>query len=145
MRYCRRHGNQRRGYSLVEAMMGLFCISLMMVAIFSVASFLRSAAIVSRGSAILEAYSVSVAETIDQDMRDGIDISDVNYNEDARIQNDSISADVQIDWQDGVFGKRLYQVQVICREKTTNRTLTVRFFLREQSQAVSDNPVVSAG
>lgn len=124
------HKQQRRGFTITETLFGLVCISLVMAAMVSVTVFLRNSATSVRANALLETYAVSVAETIEQDLKDGVDITHHNYNEDDRLENASIRSQINIDWESDVFGEMLYQVEIVCEEKKSNTTSTIRFFMR---------------
>lgn len=121
---------QRCGLTLTEALFSLVCISLLMIAILSVTSFLKSISASARASATIEAYTLSIAETITQDLADGYDITDMDYNEDARFKNPNIYKEITLEWQEDVFGEMLYWVKVECIDKDTKTERVSQFFLR---------------
>lgn len=129
----KRTPKQRHGYTLAEALLSLVCISFVILAVVSSTSFIRNSAQSIRGQALIETYMVSVAETITQDLQDGVDISNVDYNNDIRLNDrdrTGVSSNIIVDWQEGVFGATLYEIRVECYAYKYDVEDTVRFFLR---------------
>ena len=124
---------QRRGYTLTEALLSLVCISFVIVAVLTSTAYIRRSSQAVRGEALVETYLVSVAETITQDLQDGIDITNVDYNQDVRLNDwrrTGIYATIDIDWEENVFGSALYEIRVDYSAHNYNVEGTSRFFLR---------------
>ena len=133
IRYIKWNKKQRHGYTLAEALLSLVCISFVIIAVLSSTAYIRRSAQTVRGQALVETYLVSVAETITQDLADGVDITNVDYNEDVRLNDwrrTGIYSTIILDWEDDVFGSALYEVRVNYNAHKYNVEGSTRFFLR---------------
>lgn len=113
--------------------MSLVCITFVILAVVSSTNFILGASQKIRGQALIETYMVSVAETITQDLQDGVDITIADYNSDIRLMDSArtgVNANIIVDWQEDVFGSALYEIRVECSAYKYNVEDTVRFFLR---------------
>lgn len=130
-RYFRNTANKRNGFTFAETLFSLFCITVVMVAIFSVITFMRNVAVSVEMSAIMETHLISIAESISQDLEDDVDITSVDYADDPRIAVDGISSTITVYMQEDVFGEPIYQVIVDSVASAASVRQVTRFFLRE--------------
>lgn len=122
---------RRKGYTLLETIACVFCVSVMIVAMFSVASMLTSVSLKVKQNTITENYAVCVMETISADLRAGREIMDIDYNDDARINDSSMNSSISIQKYDNVYGKALYHVEIAVRLDATEQRQVLKAFLRE--------------
>lgn len=130
MTFFKHLNKKRKGFTVTEALFCLICVAFVVGAVVSVAAFLRGASASVRAGASIETYVISVAEAISLDIEDGVDITDVDYNEDPRLDSSALHSQISVFWQEDVMGEMLYWVRVDCLHKDTNTNQVATFFLR---------------
>lgn len=125
------HDKRRKGYTLLETIACIFCVSVVIIAILSVTSVLTSVSLKAKQNTITENYAVCVMETISSDLRSGREITEIDYNEDERINNISINSSISIQKYDDVYGKALYYVEIVVRNDLSEHRQVLKAFLRE--------------
>lgn len=119
---------KRRAYTLVEALFSLACIAIVMAAILSLTRFVQQSSITVQTAAFAESYIVYVAESISNDLNNGVDILSQDYTE--LLANPSVNSTISVHMQEDPFGGIIYQVIVDAVYGVSIDRQVARFFLR---------------
>ena len=120
----------RKAFTLLEFVFSFACLAIIMVSVISVTTYLIDSTRKIVDETVIENYVVLVATTLEQNLKENVDIISIDYSEDQRFQSNSLNTEISVYRQENVFGKDLYQIVVDAESINSGNRDIVRFFLR---------------
>ena len=119
---------RRRGMSFVEVVASLFVITMICSIVLGMSIIIKHSMASTVGYIDLKMYATDTIEKIRSDLENGIEIDTVDYND--YSSSSTVTADVQIDYIEDVYGKPLYKVELQLVDKKSRERTTIKTLLR---------------